>query len=92
MENQNKRNARRKFIKMAGLVSKGNLSREKFDMIGGFEEELPVAYNDIDLCFKLIEKGYFNVVRNDAVLYHHESVSRGYDDDNLEKMLRLRTE
>ena len=68
------------------------LSREKFDMIGGFEEELPVAYNDIDLCFKLIEKGYFNVVRNDAVLYHHESVSRGYDDDNLEKMLRLTKE
>ena len=51
-----------------------------------------MAYNDIDLCFKLTEQGYYNVVRNDAVLYHHESVSRGYDDDNLEKMQRLTKE
>ena len=55
----------------------------KFNEIGGFEENLAVAYNDIDLCFKLIEKGYYNVIRNDAVLYHHESLSRG--DDNMDK-------
>ena len=61
------------------------LSREKFDAVGGFEEELPVAYNDVDLCFKLTEQGYFNVLRNDAVLYHHESVSRGYDHASAEK-------
>ncbi|MBR6402643.1 MAG: glycosyltransferase [Eubacterium sp.] len=59
------------------------LKTSKFNEIGGFEEDLAVAYNDIDLCFKLIEKGYFNVIRNDAVLYHHESLSRG--DDNMDK-------
>ncbi|MBQ3514259.1 MAG: glycosyltransferase [Lachnospiraceae bacterium] len=68
------------------------LSREKFDAVGGFEEELPVAYNDVDLCFKLTEQGYFNVLRNDAVLYHHESVSRGYDHASAEKMQRLTRE
>ena len=68
------------------------LNRKKFDAIGGFEEELPVAYNDVDLCFKLTEKGYYNVLRNDAVLYHHESVSRGYDHVSLEKMQRLTRE
>lgn len=65
------------------------IAKEKFDQIGGFDENLPVAYNDIDMCFSLIEVGYYNVIRNDAILYHHESVSRGYDNQNKEKMERL---
>ncbi len=55
------------------------IGREKFDEAGGFDEELPVAYNDVALCFRLVELGYFNVVRNDVMLLHHESVSRGLD-------------
>ena len=65
------------------------IAKKKFFEIDQFDENLPVAYNDIDLCFKLIEKGYFNVIRNDVILYHHESVSRGYDNKNSEKMKRL---
>lgn len=65
------------------------LSKEKFWEVDQFDETLPVAYNDVDLCFKLIEKGYYNVIRNDIILYHHESVSRGYDNKNSEKMKRL---
>lgn len=65
------------------------VSREKFEEIGGYDEKLPVAYNDVDLCFRLIEAGYYNVVRNDAILYHHESISRGYDNKSKEKMERL---
>lgn len=61
------------------------ISKEKFNEIGGFEENLPVAYNDVELCFKLLEKGYYNVLRNDVRLIHHESVSRGYDDKVKEK-------
>jgi len=38
------------------------LSKEKFNEIGGFDEQLPVAYNDVDLCFKLVEHGYYNVI------------------------------
>ena len=68
------------------------VNKEKFEQVNGFEEELPVAYNDVDLCFKLIEQGYYNVVRNDAVLYHHESVSRGYDNEDAAKMERLTRE
>lgn len=68
------------------------VSREKFEQVNGFEEELPVAYNDVDLCYKLVEKGYYNVLRNDAVLYHHESVSRGYDNVDAAKMERLARE
>ena len=65
------------------------VSRSKFDEIGGFDETLPVAYNDVELCFKLIEHGYYNVLRTDVALIHHESVSRGLDRENEEKKKRL---
>lgn len=68
------------------------LKKEKYDQIAGFDEEFAVAYNDVDLCFKLVEEGYYNVVCNAAVLYHHESVSRGYDYVDEAKMQRLANE
>ena len=68
------------------------ISREKFNEIGGFDEQLPIAYNDVDLCFKLVEHGYYNVVRNDVQLLHYESVSRGSDMADAKKMERLKRE
>ncbi len=68
------------------------LKKSVFEEIGGFNEDLPVAYNDVDLCFKLVEHGYYNVVRNDVRLIHHESVSRGYDDVTPEKAARQKRE
>ena len=56
------------------------VSKIKFEQVGGFPEELAVAYNDVALCFALYEAGWINVVRNDATLYHHESISRGSDE------------
>ncbi len=53
-----------------------------FDEVGGFEEEhLKVAYNDVDLCLRIREKGYFNVWTPFAALTHVESASRGSDRD-----------
>lgn len=63
----------------------------KYKEIGGFEESLPISYNDVDLCFKLVEHGYFNVLRNDVTLYHYESVTRGLD-VAPEKAARLKRE
>ncbi|MDO5146369.1 MAG: glycosyltransferase [Eubacteriales bacterium] len=68
------------------------IKKSKFYEIGGFDESLAVAYNDVDLCFSLLEAGYYNVVRNDAILYHHESLSRGYDTVDEKKMRRLEEE
>lgn len=68
------------------------VSREKYEEIGGLDETMPVAYNDVDLCFRLIEAGYYNVQRNDAVLYHHESLSRGSDEQDEGKWERLLAE
>ncbi len=67
------------------------VKRERFEKVGGFDESLAVAYNDVDLCMKLYEAGYYNVIRNDAVLLHHESLSRGQD-DTVEKKKRLAKE
>ncbi len=68
------------------------VSRRKYEEVGGFNETMAVAYNDVDFCFKLIEAGYYNVQRNDAVLYHHESLSRGLDEEDDGKWERLLSE
>ena len=68
------------------------LRRDAFENVGGFDEHLPVGYNDVELCFALYGQGYYNVLCNQARLYHHESLSRGYDTKNEEKARRLKQE
>lgn len=65
------------------------IRKEVFEQAGGFFEELAVAFNDVDLCYRVYETGYYNIVRNDVTLYHHESLSRGKDGESEEKQLRL---
>lgn len=67
------------------------VEKRKFAEIGGFCEALPVAFNDVDLCYALGEQGYFNVCMNNVYAYHHESLSRG-EDESEEKLARLRRE
>ncbi|MCP5357156.1 MAG: glycosyltransferase [Pseudomonadales bacterium] len=52
------------------------LSRDKFERIGGFDEELAVVGNDVDLCLRLLDQGYRNLWTPHAKLIHHESISR----------------
>uniref|UniRef100_A0A7V4E5J4 Glycosyltransferase n=1 Tax=candidate division WOR-3 bacterium TaxID=2052148 RepID=A0A7V4E5J4_UNCW3 len=62
-----------------------------FEEVGGFDEvNLPIAFNDVDYCLKLREKGYLIVYTPYAVLYHHESLSRGHEDtpEKQERFLR----
>ncbi len=61
---------------------------DRFWEAGGFPEELPVAFNDVALCFALWEAGWNNVVLNSCHGYHHESFSRGQDEEP-EKLARL---
>ena len=68
------------------------VEKSKFTEVGGFDEEnLPVAYNDVDFCLRLMEKGYRNVWTPFAKLIHHESVSRGKE-DTIAKQLRSKRE
>jgi len=62
--------------------------RDLFQQVRGFEEELAVAFNDVDFCLKILKEGYFNVCLPHVVLYHHESKSRG-SDDTPEKQSRV---
>jgi GT2 family glycosyltransferase len=55
------------------------LRKPLFEAVGGLDEEnLRVQFNDVDLCLRLREQGYYIVYTPYAELYHHESVSRGY--------------
>lgn len=66
--------------------------RKVYQEAGGLnEEELPVAFNDVDFCLRLREAGYLNVWTPHAELYHHESASRGID-NTCEKKSRFRNE
>ncbi len=65
------------------------VTRRKYLEAGGLDESFAVAYNDVKFCFDLLDKGYYNVVRADAVLYHHESLSRGSDVLDEAKYKRL---
>ena len=64
------------------------IPRDIFNEIGGFDENLAVAFNDVDLCMKIRDKGYLIVYTPYAQLYHHEYVSRGYE-DSPEKRARF---
>jgi GT2 family glycosyltransferase len=52
------------------------ISKERFDSSGGWNEELPNSYNDVDLCLRLNKKGFQSVVLNQLKIIHNESSSR----------------
>ncbi|MGL6341748.1 MAG: glycosyltransferase family 2 protein [Waterburya sp.] len=54
--------------------------RTVFEEVGGFEEQLAIAFNDVDFCLKIISRGYRNIYLPHVALYHYESKSRGYED------------
>lgn len=56
------------------------MRRGVFEETGGFDEGFSHAYNDIDLCMRIRERGYLVVYTPYAELYHHESLSRGQED------------
>lgn len=65
--------------------------KELFDQIDGFDEGLAVAFNDVDFCLRIREKGYLIICTPYAELYHYESKSRGYE-DTPEKQQRFQEE
>ena len=65
--------------------------RKVFDEVGGLDEQIAVAFNDIDFCLRLRAAGYRNIWTPFAELIHHESASRG-SEDNPEKLARFRRE
>lgn len=67
------------------------VKKDLFEKVSGFDEDLAVAFNDVDLCLKLRQLGLYNVCDAFSLWYHYESISRGYE-DTPEKKARLEKE
>ena len=64
--------------------------RAVFEEVGGFDESLAIAFNDVDFCLRIRAAGYQNVYLPHVELYHYESKSRGYENtpEKMERFLR----
>lgn len=68
------------------------MRRSVFKEVGGLDEDnLPVAFNDVDLCIKIHNHGYRILWTPYAELYHYESATRG-SDHTPEQLPRFRNE
>jgi GT2 family glycosyltransferase len=67
------------------------MRRGVFLEMGGFNEDFTIAFNDLDLCLKIRRAGYLIIYTPYSLLYHHESLSRGYD-NTPEKQARFSRE
>jgi len=76
---------------MANTAALIMIERKVFDEIDGFDENLAVDYNDVDLSLKCLEKGYKNIWLPYVEAYHYESISRG-NNRSVEKLKRFEKE
>ena len=52
------------------------LRRTTFEAVGGYDEDLPLNFNDVDFCLRIIDAGLRVVYEPHAELYHFEGVSK----------------
>ncbi len=63
------------------------VTRSCFEALDGFDEQyFPVAYNDIDLCLRARQAGFRTVWTPFARLIHHESLTRGSDEEGAQRV------
>ncbi|WP_268799483.1 glycosyltransferase [Pseudomonas huanghezhanensis] len=68
------------------------IKKSIFEQVNGLDEEnLKIAFNDVDFCLRVQEAGYINVWTPFSELYHHESATRGLE-DTPEKKARFSKE
>ena len=68
------------------------IKKSLYQQVGGMDEvKFKVAYNDVDFCLRVMEAGYRNLFTPYAQMYHHESISRGYE-TTPEKIARFQKE
>lgn len=69
------------------------MRKEIYDLVGGYDETIKVAYGDVDFCLKVMKAGFYNVYNPYAALIHKESFSRGLDNTlDKQKTLLFETE
>ena len=65
--------------------------RSTYEEVGYMDENMPVAFNDLDFCLKIRETGKLIVYDPFVTLIHYESKTRGYE-DTPEKVARFEAE
>ena len=66
--------------------------RNLYEEVGFMDnKKFKVAFNDVDFCLKLLERGYRNIYNPYIELIHYESKTRGYE-DSPEKIKRFEKE
>jgi len=68
------------------------IKKKIFEGIDGFDDQLKIAFNDVDLCLRLMKKGYLNVYTPYAKFYHHESISVGRPDRGTRNVVEFQKE
>lgn len=63
------------------------IKKSLYFAVGGLDENLPYAYNDVDLCLRVREFGLLVVYNPFVTLYHYESLTRGNDEADDKKRL-----
>ena len=63
------------------------ISKKLYLNLNGFDEDLDPAYQDVDLCIRAYEKGFYNIYTPYAQLIHYESITR-LDDKNKEELVK----
>jgi len=62
------------------------ISRKIFDQIRGFDEMIERAWQDVDLCIRIIKSGKFIVYTPYSILYHYEGLTRGSLDSTSDEL------
>ena len=52
------------------------IKKELYEEVGGFNEDFPRNYNDVDFCLRLRDRGYSCVVDPQIEVYHFESATK----------------
>ncbi len=71
------------------------INKLKYFAASKLDEKFKIAFNDVDLCLKLFQQGYYNIYTPFSILTHHESISTKKPSDPkrnqalFEKELRL---
>lgn len=75
-------------VTAACMMTKKSLYEE----IGGMDEKLEIALNDVDYCLKVRQAGKLVVYNAFVEMYHYESVSRGSDKEDKKNVARYEKE
>ncbi len=79
----------RNYAAVTGAVSM--VPADLFHDVGGYSEDFPINFNDVDFCYKIIAAGYSVVYEPRAELTHYESVSVAKPQQTAEADRFLRT-